>query len=179
MAFNDNLAFDQFTIEQLAGDLLPNPTLWQRVATGYNRLLQTTHEGGAQDAEYLAIYQADRVRNFSETWLAGSMGCAQCHDHKFDPYTQEEFYSLGAFFADVDHCGSFEPVGKNTEIDVRPPEMLGMTGIKSKITAAAPERALHQADKAAAFINKYHNFTSFSVMCRPVFLKTRSFICCT
>ena len=62
---------------------------------GYNRLLQTTHEGGAQDAEYRAMYQADRVRNFSETWLAGSMGCAECHDHKFDPYTQDDFYSLG------------------------------------------------------------------------------------
>ena len=101
-SFNDNLPFDQFTIEQLAGDLLPNPTMWQLVATGYNRMLQTTHEGGAQDAEYRAIMLADRVRNFSETWMAGSMGCAQCHDHKFDPYTAEDFYSLQAFFADVD-----------------------------------------------------------------------------
>ncbi|MGD9634513.1 MAG: PSD1 and planctomycete cytochrome C domain-containing protein [Pirellulales bacterium] len=126
-SFNDNLPFDQFTIEQLAGDLLPNPTLWQRVATGYNRLLQTTHEGGAQDAEYRVIMQADRVRNFSETWLAGSMGCAQCHDHKFDPYTQRDFYSLAAFFADVDHYGSYEPVGKNVEIDVRPPEIMAWT----------------------------------------------------
>jgi hypothetical protein len=126
-SFNDNLPFDQFTIEQLAGDLLPNPTLWQRVATGYNRLLQTTHEGGAQDAEYRVISQADRVRNFSETWLAGSMGCAQCHDHKFDPYTQRDFYSLAAFFADVDHYGSYEPVGKNVEIDVRPPEIMAWT----------------------------------------------------
>ena len=106
-SFNDNLPFDQFTIEQLAGDLLPNPTMWQLVATGYNRVLQTTHEGGAQDGEYRAKYLADRVRNFSETWLAGSMGCAECHDHKFDPYTQEDFYSLAAFFADVDQYGSF------------------------------------------------------------------------
>lgn len=126
-SFNDNMPFDQFTIEQLAGDLLPNPTLWQRVASGYNRILQTTHEGGAQDAEYRAIYQADRVRNFSEAWLAGSMGCAQCHDHKFDPYTQKDFYSLGAFFADVDHFGSFEPIGVNAEIDLRPPEIMAWT----------------------------------------------------
>lgn len=126
-SFNDNLPFDQFTIEQLAGDLLPNPTLWQRVASGYNRLLQTTHEEGAQDAEYRAIYQADRTRNFSETWLAASMGCAQCHDHKFDPYTQQDFYSLAAFFADVDRYGSFVPVGKNVEIDVRPPEIMAWT----------------------------------------------------
>jgi cytochrome c553 len=126
-SFNDNLPFDQFTIEQLAGDLLPNPTMWQRVASGYNRLLQTTHEGGAQDGEYRAIYLADRVRNFSETWLSASMGCAQCHDHKFDPYSQNDFYSLAAFFADVDHYGSFEPVGVNKEVDVRPPEMLAWT----------------------------------------------------
>lgn len=126
-AFNDNLPFDEFTIEQIAGDLLPNPTMWQKIATGYNRLLQTTHEGGAQDAEYRVIQQADRVRNFSETWLAGSMGCAQCHDHKFDPYTQRDFYSLAAFFADVDHYGSYEAVGKNAEIDVRPPEIMAWT----------------------------------------------------
>ena len=126
-SFNDNLPFSQFTIEQLAGDLLPNPTMWQLIATGYNRVLQTTHEGGAQDAEYRAIYLADRVRNFSETWLAGSMGCAQCHDHKFDPYTQDDFYSLQAFFADVDEYGSFQPVGGNELPTQRPPEMLAWT----------------------------------------------------
>jgi hypothetical protein len=126
-SFNDNLPFDQFTIEQLAGDLLPNPTMWQLVATGYNRVLQTTHEGGAQDGEYRAIYLADRVRNFSETWLAGSMGCAQCHDHKFDPYTQEDFYSLAAFFADVDQYGSFQAVGGNEIPTERPPEILAWT----------------------------------------------------
>ncbi|MFO0789439.1 MAG: PSD1 and planctomycete cytochrome C domain-containing protein [Pirellulales bacterium] len=126
-SFNDNLPFSQFTIEQLAGDLLPNPTMWQLVATGYNRVLQTTHEGGAQDAEYRAIYLADRVRNFSETWLAGSMGCAQCHDHKFDPYTQDDFYSLQSFFADVDEYGSFQPVGGNELPTQRPPEMLAWT----------------------------------------------------
>ena len=126
-SFNDDLPFSQFTIEQLAGDLLPHPTMWQLVATGYNRVLQTTHEGGAQDGEYRAIYLADRVRNFSETWLAASMGCSQCHDHKFDPYTQDDFYSLGSFFADVDHYGSFAPVGSNTLPTPRPPEMLAWT----------------------------------------------------
>jgi hypothetical protein len=126
-SFNDNLPFDQFTIEQLAGDLLPNPTMWQLVATGYNRVLQTTHEGGAQDGEYRAIMLADRVRNFSETWLAGSMGCAQCHDHKFDPYTAEDFYSMQAFFADVDEYGSFQAVAKNVYPTQRPPEMMAWT----------------------------------------------------
>jgi mono/diheme cytochrome c family protein len=126
-SFNDNLPFDQFTIEQLAGDLLPNPTMWQLVASGYNRLLQTTHEGGAQDGEYRAKHLADRVRNVSETWLAASVGCAECHDHKFDPYTQEDFYSLGAFFADVDHWGSFAPLASNATPTERPPEMLAWT----------------------------------------------------
>ena len=126
-SFNDNLPFNQFTIEQLAGDLLPNPTMWQLIATGYNRVLQTTHEGGAQDGEYRAIYLADRVRNFSETWMAGSMGCAQCHDHKFDPYTAEDFYSMQAFFADVDEYGSFQAVGTNDLPTPRPPEMLAWT----------------------------------------------------
>jgi hypothetical protein len=126
-SFNDNLPFDQFTIEQLAGDLLPNPTLWQRVASGYNRLLQTTHEGGAQDEEYRAKHLADRVRNYSEAWLGASMGCAECHDHKFDPITQDDFYSLGAFFADVDHWGSFEKISSNTTPTERPPEILAWT----------------------------------------------------
>src|SRR3954451_18881444 len=126
-SFNDNLPFNQFTIEQLAGDLLPNPTMWQLVATGYNRVLQTTHEGGAQDGEYRAIMLADRVRNFSEVWMAGSMGCAQCHDHKFDPYSAEDFYSMQAFFADVDLYGSFQPVGTNDMPTERPPEMLAWT----------------------------------------------------
>jgi hypothetical protein len=126
-AFIENMPFDRFTIEQLAGDLLPDPTMWQRVASGYNRLLQTTHEGGAQDAEYRAKHLADRVRNYSEAWLGASMGCSECHDHKFDPYTQDDFYSLGAFFADVDHYGSFEPIASNTTPTERPPEILAWT----------------------------------------------------
>ena len=100
-AFNRNLRFDQFTVEQLAGDLLPQPTLEQQVATAYNRLLQTTEEGGAQAREYEAKYAADRVRNFGQVWLGGTIMCAECHNHKFDPYTAADFYSMAAFFADV------------------------------------------------------------------------------
>lgn len=123
-SFNDNLPFDQFTREQLAGDLLDNPSMWQQIASGYNRILQTSHEGGIQDKEYLAIHLADRVRNLGEVWLGSSTGCAQCHDHKFDPITQRDFYSLGAFFADVDKYGSFQSVGSNREHTERPPEIL-------------------------------------------------------
>ncbi len=100
-AFNNNKPFDQFTIEQLAGDLLPEPTESQLVASGYNRLLQTTEEGGAQAKEYIAIYAADRVRNVSGVWMAATVGCAQCHDHKYDPITTRDFYSMAAFFADI------------------------------------------------------------------------------
>jgi hypothetical protein len=107
-AFNTNMPFDRFTIEQLAGDLLPNSTLEQKVASAYNRLLQTTEEGGAQPKEYAAKYMADRVRNYSSVWLAGTMACCECHDHKFDPFTTKDFYSVAAFFADVREA----PVGK-------------------------------------------------------------------
>ncbi|MEP3481171.1 MAG: PSD1 and planctomycete cytochrome C domain-containing protein [Fuerstiella sp.] len=121
-AFNSGMPFDQFTREQLAGDLLDNPTVQQRTATGYNRLLQTTHEGGLQKAEYRAIYAADRVRNVSAVWMGATVGCAQCHDHKFDPYTAKDFYSLAAFFDDIDdeqHFGN----GTNALPTRREPEL--------------------------------------------------------
>ncbi|NND99254.1 MAG: DUF1553 domain-containing protein [Pirellulaceae bacterium] len=100
-SFNQNKPFDQFSIEQLAGDLLPEATPDQKIASGYNRLLQTTEEGGAQAKEYIAIYAADRVRNVSGVWMGLTVGCAQCHDHKYDPITAKDFYSLAAFFADI------------------------------------------------------------------------------
>jgi len=121
-AFNKNLPFDQFTREQLAGDLLPDSTVEQKIATGYNRLLQTSHEGGVQAKEYLAIYAADHVRNFSAVWLGGTLGCAQCHDHKYDPYTAKDFYSMQAFFADVDEAKHLAR-GSDRSPTVRAPEM--------------------------------------------------------
>ena len=100
-SFNKNIPFTQFTIEQLAGDLLPNATLENKVASGYNRLGMMSAEGGVQDREYLAKYAAERVRNLSGVWLGTTLGCAECHDHKFDPFTTREFYSMEAFFADI------------------------------------------------------------------------------
>jgi len=97
-AYKQNLPFDQFSIEQLAGDLLPEPTLEQRVATGFNRCLPTTSEGGAIEAEYEAIYAKDRVETLSTVWLGLTTSCAACHDHKFDPISMRDFYSLAAFF---------------------------------------------------------------------------------
>ena len=106
-AFNDNLPFDQFTREQLAGDQLPGSTRRQLIASGYNRLNMTTREGGSQPKEYIAIYLGDRVRNVSGVWMATTLGCTECHDHKFDPFTARDFYSLGAFFSDLEET----PVG--------------------------------------------------------------------
>ncbi len=97
-AYRRNLPFDQFTIEQMAGDLLPDATLDQKIASGYNRCLPTTSEGGAIAEEYEAIYAKDRVDTMSTVWLGLTTGCAACHDHKFDPIAQREFYSLAAFF---------------------------------------------------------------------------------
>jgi len=100
-AFNGNKPFDQFTREQLAGDLLPGPTLEEQVGSAFNRLLLTTEEGGAQEKDYEARYLTDRVRAVGAVWLGQTIGCAQCHDHKFDPIKARDFYSMGAFFADI------------------------------------------------------------------------------
>jgi hypothetical protein len=108
-AFNENLPYDRFTIEQLAGDLLPEPTDWQLVASAYNMLGMTTEEGGAQAREYLARHAADRVRNLGSVWMGATLGCAECHDHKYDPYSTRDFYALAAFFADLQQEGVGTP----------------------------------------------------------------------
>jgi hypothetical protein len=117
-AFNANMPFDRFTVEQLAGDLLPGPSADQKVASGYNRLLMTTEEGGAQAKEYIAKYAADRVRNASTVWMGATFGCAECHDHKYDPYRTREFYAFAAFFADLKE----KAVGRQDQTPIPSPE---------------------------------------------------------
>ena len=101
-SFNDNKPFDRFTVEQLAGDLLPDASVETRVGSAFNRLLLSTEEGGAQAKDYEARMLTDRVRAVGAVWLGQTTGCCQCHDHKFDPFTMRDFYSLGAFFADIE-----------------------------------------------------------------------------
>ena len=100
-SFNNNKRFDRFTLEQVAGDLLPDADQESRVGSAFNRLLLSTEEGGAQPKDYEARMLTDRVRAIGAAWLGQTTGCAQCHDHKFDPFTARDFYSLGAFFADI------------------------------------------------------------------------------
>jgi len=114
-AFNDNMPFDQFTIEQIAGDLLPDATLDQRLATGFNRCNPTTSEGGAIDEEYRAIYAKDRVETTATVFMGLTMGCASCHDHKFDPFTMTDFYRFSAFFNNFDG-----PIMDGNAYDTRP-----------------------------------------------------------
>ncbi|MEW5979204.1 MAG: DUF1553 domain-containing protein [Acidobacteriota bacterium] len=104
-AFNQNKPFDQFTIEQLAGDLLPHASRDQVIATAFNRNHRTNAEGGIVDEEFRVEYVADRVETTSTVWLGLTVGCARCHDHKYDPITQKEFYRLFAYFNNVPERG--------------------------------------------------------------------------
>lgn len=157
-AFTENKRFDQFTIEQLAGDLLPNSTLEQKVASAFNRLLLTTEEGGAQAKDYEARMLTDRVRAVGTVWLAQTIGCAQCHDHKFDPISTRDFYTMGAFFADI----SEGIIGKREEgiLVPQPAEEKKMSEINQQLArlrgdlaAESEERRKQQADWEATLAN--------------------------
>ena len=125
-AYNRNLPFDQFTVEQLAGDLLPNATLDQKIATGFNRNHRGNGEGGIIAAEYAVEYVVDRVETTSTVWLGLTMGCARCHDHKYDPLTQKEFYQTYAFFNNVPESGKAFKYGNS------PPFILSPTLLQQK-----------------------------------------------
>jgi mono/diheme cytochrome c family protein len=134
-AFRRNLPFDQFTIEQMAGDLLPGATLDQKVASGFNRCLPTTSEGGAIPAEYEAIYAKDRVDTMSTVWLGLTTGCAACHDHKFDPVSTRDFYALTAFFRN-----NTMPAMDGNVADTAPNLFVPAVGDRARWTALQAER---------------------------------------
>ncbi len=104
-AFNRNMPYDEFTVDQIAGDMLPHATQAQIIATGFNRNHMINFEGGAIPEEYQNEYIVDRIEATSTTWLGVTLGCARCHDHKYDPFTQKEFYSFGAFFNSIPEEG--------------------------------------------------------------------------
>ncbi|HAY79490.1 MAG TPA: hypothetical protein DCY79_06765, partial [Planctomycetaceae bacterium] len=121
-AFNRDLPFDQFVVEQLAGDMLPDASLAQRVATGFHRNTQINTEGGVDREQFRIDSIYDRIATTGEVMFGLTFGCAQCHDHKYDPYTMQDFYSLVAFFADLDESQHFK-VGTNSLPSKRPPEI--------------------------------------------------------
>ena len=147
-AFNHNMPFERFTKEQIAGDLLPEATTEQKIASTYNRLNRTTGEGGAQAKEYLAKYAADRVRTTSTAWLGSTMGCCECHDHKFDPFSTKDFYCFEAFFADVNEVGVGAPepiLVPDASQANRIKQFDGeIAGLKKTLDASTPELAVAQ-----------------------------------
>ena len=104
------MPFDRFTVEQLAGDLLPDATLEQKIATGFNRNHRGNGEGGIIPEEYAVEYVVDRVETTATVWLGLTMGCARCHDHKYDPISQKEFYQVFAYFNNVPEHGRGDQV---------------------------------------------------------------------
>jgi mono/diheme cytochrome c family protein len=138
-AFNKNTPFDQFTVEQLAGDLLPNATVDQKIASGFNRNQMVNFEGGADPNEYLSKYVEDRVVTTATVWLGTTIACTECHDHKYDPFTQKEFYQFYAFFNGIPENGlDGTKVNPVPSLSVPTPQQTAkLSEIKSKRTALA------------------------------------------
>lgn len=142
-AFNRNMPFDQFTVEQLAGDLLPNRTLDQLVATGFHRCNATTNEGGVIPEEFEAIYAKDRVDTTGAIFLGLTVGCATCHDHKFDPILQRDFYSMAAFFRNTTQ----KPLDGNIR-DPQPVVFVPPSGEESRWTELLERERQLRAERA-------------------------------
>jgi hypothetical protein len=143
-AFNDNLPYDQFITCQLAGDLLPNATREQRLATAFNRLHRMTNEGGSVPEEWRLEGVADRVHTFGTAFLGLTVECARCHDHKYDPIPQRDYYALSAFFNSVDEYGLYD------RADIVPTPSLLLPTPEQEPELAAAREAVTQAEHALA-----------------------------
>ncbi len=154
-SFNENKPFDQFTIEQLAGDLLPQPTVEQKIASGFNRNHMINFEGGAIPEEYHNAYLVDRVNTTATVWLGLTVACAQCHDHKYDPLTQKEFYQLYAFFHNVPEKGLDGNTGNAQPLLQFPTAEETVTKVKLESEIATGETKVKQleADQVGAQVS--------------------------
>ncbi|RPH38889.1 MAG: DUF1549 domain-containing protein, partial [Planctomycetota bacterium] len=147
-ALNRNLPFDQFTVEQLAGDLLPNPTVAQRIATGFNRNHMLNGEGGRIAEESRVDYVADRVDTTSTVWMGLTVGCARCHDHKYDPVTQKEFYQLYAYFNNLPETGGVDRKGSaNPVLEFPSPEQTEKIAAARKLLESLEARSKEHEQK--------------------------------
>ena len=179
-AFNDNKPFDQFTIEQIAGDLLPDATLEQRIATGFHRNHMMNEEGGIIAEEFLAEYTADRVETTAAVWLGQTFNCCRCHDHKFDPFTQRDFYGFKAFFHNVPERGVgiySNPIRQNSPpfVKLPAPEIEArIGGLNAQVKTVTGELA-ELAGKSSADADSWaHRVAGAAVAWEPVELLTAS-----
>ena len=151
-AFNRNMPFNEFTIEQIAGDMLPNATLEQEIASGFNRNHRGNGEGGIIPEEYAVEYVVDRVETTSAVWLGLTVGCARCHNHKYDPITQKEFYQLFAYFNNIPEKGKANKYGNSVPMIKAPTreQQTQLAEIESRLSAAQRSFSALAADTARA-----------------------------
>src|SRR5437660_392330 len=146
-SFNRNQPYDQFVIEQIAGDLLPNATLEQKIASGFNRNHRTVTEGGSIDEEWRVENVVDRVETTATVFLGLTLGCCRCHDHKFDPFSQREFYQFFAFFNSVKEQGVYTEQRGNVAPLVAVPWPEDQERLRQFDAAiAAADRAVHDLE---------------------------------
>ncbi len=159
-AFNSNMPFDEFTVEQIAGDMLPNATMNERLATGFNRNHRINTEGGSIPEEWRTETVIDRVETTSAVWLGLTMGCGRCHDHKYDPITQKEFYEFCSFFNNVPETGTGQEAPINHPPIMKAPTIAQQAGFaileskQKKLEARRKELDAADADKAAQWLAK-------------------------